>query len=117
MSIEVLPNADVRYLDRLLLDRGLVCPAHCHQLQQVPPAHLKVWCVRNGVYQIPTWELIGLAETRDQRPVGDRNLRRPVLSGPAPGNPHVRQLHADLAGDPRALPAAPTDANRTQRLT
>lgn len=58
MNIEILSNADVRYLDRMLLRNGLVQPAYYEQLVDVPAAHLRIWCVQNGVYQIPTWELI-----------------------------------------------------------
>ena len=42
----------------MLIHQGLVCPVHADELQQVPPEHLQAWCVKRGVYQIPTWELI-----------------------------------------------------------
>ena len=55
---EVLDDVDTGYLDELLLDRGLVRPVRWKKLRRVPQAHLKVWCVRQGVYQLPTCELI-----------------------------------------------------------
>ena len=55
---EVLDDVDTGYLDELLLDRGLVRPVRWKKLRCVPQAHLKVWCVRQGVYQLPTCELI-----------------------------------------------------------
>jgi len=53
MQVEILKKADVRYLDRLILDGGLVRPVYAKYLQQIPRDHLRIWCVKNGVYQIP----------------------------------------------------------------
>src|SRR3989304_2203041 len=58
MQVEILKKADVKYLDRFLLDRGLVRPVHYEILEQIPRDHFRIWCVKNGVYQMPTCELI-----------------------------------------------------------
>ena len=58
MQVEILKKADVSYLDRLILDGGLVRPVYAKYLQQIPRDHLRIWCVKNGVYQMPTCELI-----------------------------------------------------------
>ena len=55
---EVLDDVDTDYLDQILLDRGLVRPVRWKKLRRVPYAHIKTWCVRQGIYQLPTWELI-----------------------------------------------------------
>jgi hypothetical protein len=53
-----LDNVDVSYLDKLLLDGDLVRPVHASQLADVPQTHLSLWCLQQGVYLVPTWELI-----------------------------------------------------------
>jgi len=53
-----MATANVAYLDKLLLKGGLVQPVHYEQLRDVPREHLLQWCVKNAVYQLPTWELI-----------------------------------------------------------
>jgi hypothetical protein len=62
VNIEILPQTDVRYLDDLLFDEGLVRPVYAEQLRTVPHNHLRIWCSKNAVYQIPTWELLSWLE-------------------------------------------------------
>jgi hypothetical protein len=49
---------DTSYLDKLLLDGDLVRPVHVSQLADVPQHDLSLWCLKHGVYAVPTWELI-----------------------------------------------------------
>ena len=58
MAFEVLDDVDTMYLDLMLLDRGLVRPVRWKKLKRVRTTALEVWCVRQGVYQLPTCELI-----------------------------------------------------------
>lgn len=58
MRLQFLDRVDTRYIDRLLLKDGLVQPVHYAEIKGIPSDHLKLWCVKNAVYQIPTWELI-----------------------------------------------------------
>jgi hypothetical protein len=59
MAFEFLKDVDTTWLDQILLDRDrLVRPVKWKKLRNVPHNDIKVWCVRNGVYQIPTQELI-----------------------------------------------------------
>ncbi len=58
MHCQVLERADIRYLDRMLIENGLVRPVRWKKLRYVNPNHIKLWCTRHGVFQVPTWELI-----------------------------------------------------------
>lgn len=58
MAYEWLPNVDVRYLDAALMPAGVVWPVSSALLREVDPVHLRAWCVKRGVCQIPTIELI-----------------------------------------------------------
>ncbi len=58
MAFEVLKNIDTSYLDSIMLDNGLPKPVRWEKLKRVPNDHLKVWCLRNAVCQIPVQELI-----------------------------------------------------------
>lgn len=64
MSVEWLPDVDVRYLDAVLMPAGVVWPVSSALLREVDPQHLRAWCVKRGVYQIPTIELIAWLEKR-----------------------------------------------------
>ena len=55
---EVLDDVDTTHLDRMLLDRGLVRPVRWKKLRHVPYGTSRLWCVRQGIYQLPTCELI-----------------------------------------------------------
>jgi len=40
------------------MEDGLVRPIEWDLLRRFPRADIMAWCVKNGVYQVPTWELI-----------------------------------------------------------
>jgi len=58
MAFKVIDDVDTGYLDEMLIENGLVRPVRWRKLEHIPQSHLMAWCVRQGVYQIPTWELI-----------------------------------------------------------
>jgi len=59
VSVHVLEVADTTYLDELLIGAdGLIRPVPAESLESVPVGHYMQWCVKHGVYQIPTTELI-----------------------------------------------------------
>jgi hypothetical protein len=58
MAFRIIPDADTGYLDEMLIENGLVRPVRWRKLKHIPQSHLMAWCVKQGVYQIPTWELI-----------------------------------------------------------
>ncbi len=58
-EIHILPDHDVNYLDDILMDNHFnlkVVPASV--LRDIPIEHLAVWCHHQGVYGLPTQELI-----------------------------------------------------------
>lgn len=58
-NIERLQNADTTYIDRLLIDEtGLIRCVPADVLRDIKLNDLKVWCVKNAIYIIPTRELI-----------------------------------------------------------
>lgn len=59
MNAYVIKNADVSYLNSLLLDeRGLVRVLPTSEIRKIPTDHIKIWLNQNGVYCLPTLELI-----------------------------------------------------------
>jgi len=59
MHGKVINRVDVSYLNPILLDdEGLIKPVSATTLQGIEEDHLKLWCVLNAIYQIPTLELI-----------------------------------------------------------
>lgn len=60
MNGVILPNADVSYLDDLLYCRegGTILPVSARELAKVKAEHLMLWCLKNAVYVIPTFELL-----------------------------------------------------------
>lgn len=59
MDAFVLPNVDVSNVDKLLRnDQGLIHPVPHSSLENIPIEHILLWCVQNGVYVVPTTELI-----------------------------------------------------------
>ncbi len=68
MRFQNLDRADIRYLDKMLIENNLVRPVYFNRLKRINPNHLKLWLTTHGVYQIPTWELIEwLRDTIDGR--------------------------------------------------
>lgn len=66
MSMQLLPNCDVSYLDAMLLEpnktykRLKTLPYLVYDL--LPADHLRVWAHRNSIYQFPTEELCAWLE-------------------------------------------------------
>lgn len=58
MVFNSLQNADVSYLDAILKPKGVLIPVPSAVLAPIPQEHLSLFCVENGVYQLPTTELI-----------------------------------------------------------
>lgn len=60
MRIKTLADGiDSSYLNPVLKDeKGNLRPVLSSILEEIPEDHILHWCVRNGVYQIPTVELI-----------------------------------------------------------
>lgn len=57
MSINVLYNRDVSYLNFLLINHKLkIMPASFYET--IPQSDLSLWCHKNGIYCLPTEELI-----------------------------------------------------------
>lgn len=55
--MSILPRINVQYLDELLIDYCLqIKPASFYE--NIPQQHLTVWCHANGIYGLPTTELI-----------------------------------------------------------
>lgn len=116
MAVKVLNNVDVSYLDGRLLDAdGQVKMVGFAELADVPHDHVVVWCVRHGVYQIPTSELI---EHLRQRIAGREALE--ICAGHAPlgkflgcrSTDNYMQLWPEIKAYYDALgqaPAAPPD--------
>lgn len=58
MDIWKLGRVDIGYLDSLLMENRLPKSVPASVLQGLPLDHLQQWCVRRGVYQIVTDELL-----------------------------------------------------------
>jgi hypothetical protein len=57
--METLPNEDVSYMNSVLLDNnGFLQPVPAAYLAALPVMHLKIWAVKNAVYQFVTLEMI-----------------------------------------------------------
>lgn len=57
MNAHILPIANVNYLDHIFTDFKLkIMPAAFYE--QIPQEHLALWCHNNGIYGLPTTELI-----------------------------------------------------------
>jgi hypothetical protein len=69
MNAYILPNYDVSYLDEVLLDEsGLLRILPAEKYAKIYIQHLQVWANRNGIYCLPTQELIDWLENQ----IGDR---------------------------------------------
>lgn len=56
--MEILPNVDVSYLDKVLLKNGEVQVVPSATLKDIDYTHLRLWCHKHAVYGLPTTELI-----------------------------------------------------------
>lgn len=59
MNAWILPETDISVVDKMLYrPDGTIKPVPAAVLQEIPITTIQVWCVRRGVYQIPTEELL-----------------------------------------------------------
>ena len=63
-KVDILPPADVGYLDRLLLDGSLVRVLPAASLSAVPLEHMRLWCHQQAAYGLPTTELVDWLRAR-----------------------------------------------------
>ncbi len=58
MKASLIKNHDISYLNEILLKDGelQILPALIYE--EIPHDHLRIFCVKNGIYQLPTVELI-----------------------------------------------------------
>ena len=54
----LLKNKDVSYLNKELLNEGLLQIKPASFYDNIPQDHLAIWCHKNGIYGLPTTELI-----------------------------------------------------------
>lgn len=60
MRAWTLPDADITPVDKLMLGPdGLLNVVPTWKLEELPLTTLQIWCVKRGVYQFPTEELLG----------------------------------------------------------
>lgn len=64
MTFTAIENCDVSYLDALFFKDGLLCPVPATELWSVPQEHLSLFCVKHGLYQLPTVELVNYLRER-----------------------------------------------------
>lgn len=57
MILNQLDNTDISYLDSILT-LPHTKPVHHDVLKNIPQHHLSLWCLKNGYYQIPSYQLI-----------------------------------------------------------
>lgn len=68
--VDIVPPADVSYLDKLLIDeKGLVRVLPAADLAAVPVDHMRLWCHKRAVYGLPTAELVAWLKNL----IGDRS--------------------------------------------
>lgn len=60
MQIQILQDKPVEYIDDILLKEGELQVLSSADLSQIEYLDLKLWCHRNGIYGIPSKELIEL---------------------------------------------------------
>ena len=58
MQAAIIENRDVSYLDAILLKDDLPIPVHYDDIKAIPHEDIRLWCLKNAVYQVPTIELI-----------------------------------------------------------
>jgi hypothetical protein len=54
----MLQNKDVSYLDEILMRDGKLIPVSYAKIQEVSKEDIRIFCVKKGIYCIPTTELI-----------------------------------------------------------
>jgi hypothetical protein len=81
----------------MLLRDGLPRSVKWKKLRGVPHNDIKVWCVRNGVYQIPTQELIEWLRSA----IGNRSAIEICAGRSCLGRPlGIRMIDSFMHGDP-----------------
>jgi hypothetical protein len=57
-NAHILDNVDTDYLDSILIENGLLRPVPANLLESIPTNHIIIWCNKNGIYCLPTVELL-----------------------------------------------------------
>jgi hypothetical protein len=58
MKISILQRNDIGYLNKLLMENGRLKVLDASVYEEIPNDHLRQFCVRKGIYQLPTTELV-----------------------------------------------------------
>ena len=58
MNVAYLQNNDISELENLLIKDGLLIPVNYHNLKEFSQNDISHFCVKHGIYQIPTIELL-----------------------------------------------------------
>jgi len=53
-----LKNENIDYLNNILLENGNLKVVDSSVYDNIPPNHIQLFCLKNGIYQLPTTELI-----------------------------------------------------------
>jgi len=64
MRAETIAITNIDYLDEKLMKDGELVPVSSEYLKTVPQNDIALWCYRNGVYCLPTTELIDWLKER-----------------------------------------------------
>ncbi len=57
-NVHILENIDTNYLDSILMQNGFLRPVPASLLESIPNNHIIIWCNKNGIYCLPTIELL-----------------------------------------------------------
>ncbi len=64
MRGEVIAEQDIGYLERILFEKGKLQIMDADFYKSIPHDHLRIFCVKNGIYQLPTTELVKWLEDK-----------------------------------------------------
>ncbi len=57
MKVSIMPNENIDYLNKILMENGRLKVLDASVYEQIPNTHLRMFCVKKGIYQLPTTEL------------------------------------------------------------
>jgi hypothetical protein len=113
MGIHIAHNEDTTYLDQRFLDHGKLRCVSWKKIRRIPHEHIIQWCVKNGVYQIPTKELIAwllneiggrsAIEICAGRSCLGRHLNIPMTDSYMHTLPEIQRKYLAM-GQPRTIP-------------
>lgn len=61
---KLLENHDINYLNDILMKDGKLQVLNASVYENIPEEHIQIFCVRNGLYQLPTTELLTWVTTK-----------------------------------------------------